>query len=278
MIAKRRRRRLVLVLVLALVAVGAGAAYLLRPRGGGQGGFRQTNIADPVTAKASGDALLATRETTVLVVVAHPDDLEYYAGGTAISLAKHNRVILLMGTLGDKGAGGWPGVAAVRERLQLETANIAGYSEVVFLRHPDQGLADAEAYAGEVKTAFRKYEPGIVLSFDVTDEAQGYRHVDHEAAGHTAAAVARDIGGVTLYLFSSSAPDVVVDYGPVAETKAKAFATVGDYRTANPLYAWFVAPVRRLRDGPPRPSYGMRADFPGVGVTYGEVFRKVVVP
>ena len=106
----------------------------------------------------------------VLALVPHPDDLEFYAGGTAISLAKHNKVIVLMGTLGDKGAGGWPCVAAVRKRLQLETAKIAGYSDVVFLRHPDQGLGE-----------------------------------DHEAAGRTAAAVAMELGGVTLYLFSSSA-------------------------------------------------------------------------
>lgn len=266
-----------LVIALVVVAVAGAAVCLLRRRGGG-GGFSQANIADPVAAKAAGDALLASRETTLLVVVAHPDDLEYYAGGTAISLAKNNKLILLMGTKGDKGAGGWPGVADVRERLQLETAKIAGYSEVVFLRHPDQGLAQATAYPGEVKAAFLKYKPTIVLSFDVTDESQGYRHVDHEAAGRTAAAVAKELGGVTLYLFSSSAPDVIVDYGPVAETKAKAFATVSNYRIANPFYAYLVAPIQGLGRGPAQPSYGMRATFPSVGVTYGEVFRKVVVP
>lgn len=276
---KRRRRRLVIVLIIVLtvVAVGVAAAYLLRPRGGAAG-FGQANIDDPVAAKAAGDALLASRDTTVLVVVAHPDDLEFYAGGTAISLARHNKLILLMGTSGDKGAGGWPGVAPVREKLQLETAKIAGYSQVIFLRHPDQGLGQAAPYPGEVRAAFEKYKPTIVLSFDTADESQGYRHVDHEAAGRTAAAVAKELGAVTLYLFSSSAPDVIVDYGPVAATKAKAFAKVGDYRTVNPFYAYLVAPVLRLRNGPPQLSYGMRASFPSVGVASGEVFRKVVEP
>jgi len=57
---------------------------------------------------------------------------------------------------------------------------------------------------------------------------------------------------------------VIVDYGPVAKTKAKAFATVSDCRTANPLYAWFVAPLLRLRNDQVQPSYGMRASLPSV--------------
>lgn len=272
------RHLLVTLAVLAVFAgVGVAAYNALRPRGA-TAGFGQTNITDPAAAKALGDSLLTAHDTTVLVVVAHPDDLEFYAGGTAISLAKRNRVILLMGTSGEKGAGGWPGVATVRERLMLETARIAGYADVVFLRHPDQGLGQAAAYPGEVKAAYLKYKPTIVLSFDASDEAQGYRHVDHEAAGRTAAAVARQIGGATLYLFSSSAPDVLVDYAPVAETKAKAFATVGNYRIVNPFYAYLVQPVLRLRNPPIGPSYGMRASFPSVGVSYGEVFRRVVEP
>jgi LmbE family N-acetylglucosaminyl deacetylase len=277
---KRKRRGPMIVIAIVIVVIAAAAAagyYFLRPRGGVTG-FGQASIKDPVAAKAAGDELLASRETTVLVVVAHPDDLEFYAGGTAISLAKNNKVILLMGTSGDKGAGGWPGVAPVREKLMLETAKIAGYSDVVFLRHPDQGLGQVTTYPGEVKAAFEKYKPTIVLSFDTTDEAQGYRHVDHEAAGRTASAVAKELGGVTLYLFSSSAPDVIVDYAPVAATKAKAFATVGNYRIVNPFYRWFVAPFLSLRGGDAGPSYGMRASFPTVGVSYGEVFRKVVEP
>jgi LmbE family N-acetylglucosaminyl deacetylase len=278
MAAKKRRRRLVITLVIvAVLAAGVAVGYsYLRPRGGVQG-FGQASIADPVAAKAAGDTLLASHDTTVIVCVAHPDDCEWYAGGTAISLAKRNRVILLMGTSGDKGAGGWPGVAQVRERLQLATAKIAGYADVVFLRHPDQGLGQSAAYPGEVKAAFERYRPTIVLSFDTADEAQGYRHVDHEAAGRTAAAVAKDLGGVTLYLFSSSAPDVIVDYGPVAATKAQAMTVIGGYRTVNPFYRYLVAPIQGLfRNGPPQLSYGMRGSFPSVGVTYGEVFRKVV--
>jgi LmbE family N-acetylglucosaminyl deacetylase len=276
-----RKRRWLIVLLAVVVAIAAAAAggvwYLTRPHGAGGHAGAAASITDPAAAKAAGDELLAMRGGTVLVVVAHPDDLEWYAGGTAISLAKNNRVVLVMSTAGDKGAGGWPGVADVRERLQLETALIAGYSEVVFLRHPDQGLGQTAAYPGEVEAAFEKYKPSVVLTFDAADEAQGYRHVDHEAAGRVTMTVAKEFGGVTLYLLSSSAPDVIVDYGPVAPTKSRALAIVGDYRVANPLYAWFVAPIQGLNRGEGQRSFGMQAGVPALGVTYAELFRRVVV-
>jgi hypothetical protein len=274
-----RRRLLISLAVLALLAMAGVAAYnAFRPRGG-VSGFGQAAINDPAGAKTAGDQLLASRDTTVLVSIAHPDDGEWYAGGTAISLAKHNRVILLLGTSGDKGAAGWPGVAAVREKLMLQTAKIAGYADVIFLRHPDQGLGQATAYPGEVAAAIAKYKPTIILTFDTAKEAQGYRHVDHEAAGRVTAAAAQKAGGITLYLFSSSAPDVIVDYRAVAATKAEALATVGNYRIVNPFYRYLVQPFLNIGNtGSRLMSYGMRGSFPAVGVTYGEVFRKVVEP
>jgi LmbE family N-acetylglucosaminyl deacetylase len=250
--------------------------YFLRPRGASRG--RVVALADPVAAKAAGDELLASRDATVVISIAHPDDAEWYAGGTAAALARNNRVIVLLGTSGDRGAGGWPGMAAVRERLQLEGAKIAGYHDVVFLRHPDQGLAEAASYPAEVKEVLSRYRATIVITFDVAREAQGYRHVDHEAAGRTTAAVARELGGMTMYLMSTSAPDVLVDYSAVKETKRSALGALAGYRSANPLYAWFVAPAQRALNGPLEPSYGQRVAAPSVGVEYGEVFRKVAAP
>jgi len=275
---RRTRRTLIVGSIVSLVvlALTLTAVYFLRPRGASRG--RAVALADPVAAKAAGDELLASRDTTVVISIAHPDDAEWYAGGTAAALARNNRVIVLLGTSGDKGAGGWPGMAAVRERRQLEGAKIAGYRDVVFLRHPDQGLAEAAPYAAEVKQALSRYRATIVITFDVAKEAQGYRHVDHEAAGRTTVAAVRELGGMTMYLMSTSAPDVLVDYSTVKETKRAALGALSGYRSANPLYAWFVAPVQRALNGPPGPSYGQRAAVTSVGVEYGEVFRKVAAP
>ena len=265
---------MIAVIVAAGVLAAIAAAYLLRPGGG----IGEAAPADPAAAKAAGGELIASRDATVLVVVAHPDDAEYWAGGTLALLAKHNRVVLLMGTSGEKGdAGLVPGLAAIRERLQREAGAILGYREVVFLRNPDGGLAQAAPYRAEVQRAFDTYRPTIVVTFDIAKEATVYHHPDHEAAGRTATAIAESVGGVTLYLFHTSAPDVVVDYGSVKDAKARAFAILGSYRDYAPVVGWL---NRALRGplGRSGISYGGRAVLPRVGVTYGELFRKVVVP
>jgi LmbE family N-acetylglucosaminyl deacetylase len=213
------------------------------------------------------------------VVLAHPDDAEWWSGGTIASLAAHNRVVLVLGTSGDQGAGGGvPGLGAVREKLQREGGAILGYSDYVFLRHPDGGLADAPGYPQEVTDLFRRLGPSAVITFDVTREGPVYHHPDHEAAGWAALAAAEEVGGVTLYLQHTSAPDVIVDYGPVKDKKARAFAILGDYRSANPTWGWLIGPVNRALAGVAGVSYGSKTSFPEVGVEYGEVFRKLAVP
>ena len=265
---------MIAVIVAAGLLVAIAAIYLLRP---GRGLGEALPI-DPAAAKAAGDQLLASRDTTVLVVVAHPDDAEYWAGGTLALLARHDHVVLLMGTSGEKGdAGLVPGLAAIRERLQREAGAILGYRDIVFLRNPDGGLSQAAAYRGEVESAFRKYRPTIVVTFDIAKEAAVYHHPDHEAAGRTATAIAESAGGVTLYLFHTRAPDVAVDYSAVRDSKARAFAILGSYRDYAPVVGW----LNRVLRGPlgrSGVSYGGRAVLARVGIAYGELFRKVVVP
>jgi LmbE family N-acetylglucosaminyl deacetylase len=222
--------------------------------------------------------MLASRDTTTLIVVAHPDDVEWWAGGTAALLAERGRVVLVVGTSGERGDGGLvAGLGLKREQLQREGGAVLGYSEVVFLRHPDGGLASAASFPGEVRSAIETYRPARIITFDVAKEAAGYHHVDHEAAGRVAAAAANEIGGVTLDLMHTSAPDVLVDYAPVREKKARAFAILTSYHeltpVVGPLSTWFGSLV-----GGRTVSYGSKASYPEVGIEYGEVFRQVVIP
>jgi LmbE family N-acetylglucosaminyl deacetylase len=272
MTAKRRRAAIVIWSIIGVLLAGCAALSILRPRL--EGGVRP---ADVPGAKRAGDDLLASRETTVLVVVAHPDDTEWWAGGTVAALALHNRVVLIMGTSGDQGAGGnVPGLGPLREDLQRAGGAILGYSDIVFLRHPDGALAQAPEYPAEIEAAFRRYRPTAVITFDIAREGPVYHHPDHEAAGRVTAAVAERLGGVTEYLFHTSAPDVIVDYGPVREKKREAFAILQDYRRANPYFGWLAEPLGKLMAG--QASYGSRAVYTEVGVDYGEVFRRVVIP
>lgn len=272
---RRGRRATIIFLwtVGAAVVIVAGLR-LLAPRA-----MEPARAADPAAAKAAGKRLLASRDTTVLIVVAHPDDLEWWAGGTAAMLARAgNRVVLVVGTSGEKGNSGLvPDLGAVRERLQREGGDLLGYSGISFLREPDGALAEAADFPARVADAFTEYEPDTVITFDTERESAGYHHADHEAAGRVATQVARDRGGVVLYLMHTSAPDVICDYTPVKEDKAAAFAVLTSYRDLVPV----AGPLQKLLVGllgTSAPVYGSRASYPQVGIEYGEVFRKVVVP
>jgi len=271
----RRGRRAAIII---LVVIGVLALVLLGLRTLAPRAMAPARVADAAAAKAAGEELLASRDTTTLVVVAHPDDLEWWAGGTAGLLAQRGPVVVVVATSGEKGdAGLVPGLSSIREDLQRRGGDILGYSEVVFLREPDGGLASATAFPSRVEAAFARYRPANVITFDLAKEAAGYHHVDHEEAGRVTAAVAEKVGGVTLYLMHTRAPDVVVDYAPVREKKAAAFKVLTSYRDRAPVVGWLNGVLGPLL-GRSAPTYGSKSSYPEVGIEYGEVFRKVVVP
>ena len=271
---RRRRRVLYIVLwVLVIAAIAVLGLRLLAPRA-----VASARVADPAAAKAAGEAVLASRDATTLIVVAHPDDVEWWAGGTAALLARRGRVVLVVGTSGERGDGGLvPGLGAIRERLQREGGAVLGYSEIVFLQHPDGGLAQAAAFPSEVASAIAGVRPARIITFDVAKEAAGYHHVDHEAAGRVTAAAAQASGGVELLLMHTSAPDTIIDYAPVKDAKARAFAILTSYHdltpVVGPLSNWFGSLVAGRTI-----TYGSKASYPEVGIEYGEVFRRVVIP
>lgn len=268
-----RRAKIIILAVIGVLALVLVTLRLITPRA-----IAPARITDPVAAKAGGEALLSSRETTTLIVVAHPDDTEWWAGGTAALLAERGPVVLVVGTSGEKGdAGLVAGLGAIREGLQREGGAVLGYTDVVFLRHPDGGLASATAFPQQVEDAFVRFRPTNVITFDLAKEAAGYHHVDHEAAGRVTASVAEKLGGVTLYLMHTSAPDVLVDYSSVKDKKARAFKILTSYRDRAPIVGWLNGVLGSLL-GPSAPTYGSKSAYPQVGVEYGEVFRKVVVP
>ncbi|MDO8916243.1 MAG: PIG-L family deacetylase [Coriobacteriia bacterium] len=262
-------------LIIAAVLVAAFAASRwLGPRAAHFG----ATPADVPAAKAAGAELLAAADETFLVFVAHPDDAEWWAGGTLGMLAKHNDVVLVMGTSGDAGNGGLtPGLGAIREELQLKAAKILGYADVVFLRHPDGHLAEAKEYPGEVLDLVQRYAPQGVITFDTEEEGPVYHHVDHEAAGRAALGAARELGSTTLYFIHTSAPDVLVDFEPVATAKQDALTAVWGYHEAGP-FGWINRLSSALGIDRHVGGLGGRSSFPEVGVEYGEQLRREVVP
>ena len=121
-----------------------------------------------------------------MVVTPHPDDAEYGIAGTVARWAKEGKdVIYVVCTNGDKGSSDVnmkpEALAKIREKEQLDAAKVLGVREVIFLRHPDQGLEDTYEFRKQIVRLIRMYRPDIVAT---TDPYLRYMwHRDHRIAG-----------------------------------------------------------------------------------------------
>jgi LmbE family N-acetylglucosaminyl deacetylase len=124
-----------------------------------------------------------------MVVTPHPDDAEYGAAGTVARWIDDGKeVVYVVCTNGDKGitdANMDPKeVARIREEEQMAAANGLGVREVIFLRHPDQGLEDTPEFRKELVRLIRMYRPETLITADP------YRryvwHRDHRITGQVA--------------------------------------------------------------------------------------------
>ena len=221
---------------------------------------------DLASAKARGEELLASRGKTFLIITAHPDDAEWWVGGTLAGLAaKGNQVILVLGTSGEQGATVL-NLGTIREDEQQQAAKILGYAGVIFLRHPDRQLSRSGTYLQELKDLYRQYSPDAVITFDIANEGLIYHHEDHRAAGRVAWEAANDQPDLAFYLFHSSAPDVLVDYTPVKQQKKEALTILQGYQ---PPGIWHSI-LGIFASGE---NYGGRAAYSEVGVQFGELLR-----
>ena len=125
----------------------------------------------------------------VLVVVAHPDDLEAHCGGTVAHLvARGARVTLVACTSGDRGSHDrslTPGeVGRIREAEQTAAARLLGIAETHFLRWPDGEVENGRTLRGQVVRLVRATRPDVVITHDPDYPWPPYTaHRDHRAVG-----------------------------------------------------------------------------------------------
>lgn len=124
-----------------------------------------------------------------LCIAAHPDDVEFYCGGTVVKMARRGVVVdLVLATSGDKGARDTTKsrakVARIREREQETAAEILGIKRVQFLRNPDAELVENLELREEFVREIRLTKPDVLLTFDPNVP---YRyHPDHRVVGRVA--------------------------------------------------------------------------------------------
>ncbi|MGY1779217.1 PIG-L deacetylase family protein [Geodermatophilus sp. SYSU D01036] len=107
-----------------------------------------------------------------LVVVAHPDDVEYgCAAAVAAWTAAGRDVRYVMATSGEAGIAGLPPEAAgpLREREQRAAAAVVGVSVVEFLGHPDGRLTEGLDLRRAIAAAIRRHRPDLVVTLHFGD-------------------------------------------------------------------------------------------------------------
>ncbi len=183
---------------------------------------------------------------SIMVVAAHPDDMESWCAGTlACSIEAGATVRLMLVTSGDKGSSD-PGatsaqVGAQREQEAQEAARRLGISEVCFLRCPDGDVEDTRDLRAKVVGWIRRWQPAVLFTHDPEHPYPPYiTHRDHRMVGRvTLDAVyplARDrlvfpeqeAAGLKphkvsrVWLFSSDQPNSYVDISAGLDKKISA--------------------------------------------------------
>lgn len=127
----------------------------------------------------------------VLVVAAHPDDIEFGAAGTVARwVGEGAEVRYLLVTRGDKGsddpAADVRALVAQREREQRAAAAEIGVTSVEFLDEPDGQVEPSLRLRERITHAIRAFRPEVVMTHDPTVlfvNNEWVNHPDHRAVG-----------------------------------------------------------------------------------------------
>lgn len=220
--------------------------------------------------------------SSVLVIAAHPDDMEFTCGGTVAKWADARAAArLVVVTSGDKGTKDRSlsphRLAELREQEQSEAGQKLGIAETVFLRHRDGELQPDMALRNQLAALVRGFEPDVILTHDPWRPYQ--IHPDHRAVGAAsldAVIAARDhlyvpeqlVVGLEphhtshVFLFSSSSPDHLEDISDYMDRKLDALAC---HRSQ----------LERVPDWRERVLGWAELTGERIGVRYAEAFKRV---
>lgn len=129
----------------------------------------------------------------ILVILAHPDDPEFFCGATLARWARagHHITYQLL-TCGDKGFNEstpadmtTDALCAIRHDEQRAAAKVIGVEVVNFMDCPDGYLVPDIKLRREIVRVIRKFKPDILMTCDPQTlfAAYGINHPDHRAAG-----------------------------------------------------------------------------------------------
>lgn len=131
------------------------------------------------------------RQRRVLIIVAHPDDLESQVGGAVLFLTRAgSEVHLISCTSGDKGSNDRSmtsaDLAPIREAEQREAADYLGIKSVEFLGWGDGDVEPGRVLRESIVRRVRMHRPEVVITMDPVHAWPVYTaHRDHRNVGRT---------------------------------------------------------------------------------------------
>ncbi|MCB0197024.1 MAG: PIG-L family deacetylase [Anaerolineae bacterium] len=186
----------------------------------------------------------------VLAIVAHPDDIEYYCGGTIKKWTQSGvTVAFVVVTSGDKGSqdihADIDHLIRVREQEQRDSGRVLGVEDITFLRYPDSELSfvDHKVLRGAFVRHIRRTKPDVIFTHDPFVRFKR-QHADHRVVGRLALDAAFPIATVAqcyreqivdeglspwqpgdALLFGTDAPTYISDISATLAVKQQALLT-----------------------------------------------------
>lgn len=172
---------------------------------------------------------MVTDWDTALAVVAHPDDVEFGAGGAVAAwTAAGKKISYLMLSRGEAGIAGLPPekAAPVREAEQRESAAMVGVADIEFLDHKDGVIEYGVALRRDIALAIRRYRPELIITFNHRDCFPGGKPntPDHRNVGLAVVDAAGDAGNQWIFPEEELEPWGGVRYIAVASSPAPTHA------------------------------------------------------
>jgi LmbE family N-acetylglucosaminyl deacetylase len=178
----------------------------------------------PKEALENGEQIL--QHSRVLVVVAHPDDADWWISGTLKRLVDHGaQVLLVVASDGEKGPNriGAKDLPATRREEQKAAQAVIGYQDLRFLGLPDREVVQQPNVLETIEEIGEEFQPTLVITFDPDTPDLPYLHPDHEGIGRVVKQwLEKRTQPVEIAFFHTRRPNAAVEITDVYEAKLQA--------------------------------------------------------
>ena len=192
----------------------------------------------------------------VMVIVAHSDDAESWAGGTVAKFARDGKTLAyVIVTSGDKGSADRTArpddLRTIREGEQRNAAQTLGINDVTFLRYSDCEVEDTRRLRLDITREIRRFRPNVVIVQNpLRTYNLGVSHRDHRVVAGVALDCVYPLADnyfafpellpeyaphrvSEVYITQTENPKLVIDISTTIEMKTKAF--IWQHRSGNCL-------------------------------------------